>query len=77
MVKIIEIRNSSLTSVVGSVTCGSAMPGLSLVTSAAGAALENMPAQPWTTLDMVRSVLLGAGQKAEQEGEEVGVSRPG
>jgi hypothetical protein len=50
------------------------MPGLSLVTSAAGAALENMPAQPWTTLDMVRSVLLGAGQKAEQEGEEVGVS---
>ena len=35
----------SFTSVVGRVTCGSAMPGLSFVTSAAGAALENMPRQ--------------------------------
>lgn len=33
-------------SVVGSVTCGSAMPGLSLVGSAAGAALEKSPMMP-------------------------------
>ena len=48
------------TSVVGSVTWGSAMPGLSLVASAAGAALLNMPMQPWVTLD-IAGLLPGRG----------------
>jgi hypothetical protein len=59
------IPNLCRTSVVGSVTWGSAMPGLSLAASAAGAALLNMPMQPWVTLDI-------AGLLPETGAERVG-----
>lgn len=47
----VPAKRPARTSVVGSVTCGKAMPGLSFVTSAAGAALENIPRKP--RVDMV------------------------
>lgn len=52
----------ALASVVGSVTWGSAMPGLSLEASAAGVALLNMPMNPRLTLEVMAGRSAAAGR---------------
>ena len=70
---LLHLPSPALASVVGSVTCGSATPGLSFEASAAGVALLNMPTKPRLTLD----VMAGRQRQAGQAGAALGPSLAG